>query len=48
MPIPSQRVLELEKEVKELKRKFDVLVYQLKRIANITIIFEEDEDDKEG
>ena len=58
MPVPHERVLELEREVKEygkkyrqeieeLERKIDTIVKELKHIANITIILEEEEDDKQ-
>jgi len=46
MPIPSMRVLELEKKVEKLEKRIDNIIKELKHIGNITI-FEEDKDDKE-
>ena len=46
MPIPSQRVLELEKEVKELKRKIYIIIEQLYHKAGIEIYIEEKSNGK--
>ena len=38
------KIRELEERVIELERKIDILVYQLKRIANISIILDKEEN----
>jgi len=38
--------LECIKKFKELERKIDIIIYQLKRIANISIIIDEEDKDE--